>query len=119
MLFRIAADLVAVAHFLFVLFVVFGGILVLRNPRLAFIHLPVAAWGALIEFGGWVCPLTPLENWLRRRGGEAGYPGGFVDHYILPVLYPGELTRGLQIILGILVLAINGFIYWKVAQRLR
>ena len=119
MLFRIAADFVAVAHFLFVLFVVFGGILVLRNPRLAFFHLPVAAWGALIEFAGWVCPLTPLENWLRRRGGEAGYPGGFVDHYILPLLYPGELTRGIQIILGIFVLAINGFIYWKVAQRLR
>ncbi|HVR44182.1 MAG TPA: DUF2784 domain-containing protein [Thermoanaerobaculia bacterium] len=119
MLYRILADLVATLHFLFVLFVIFGGLLVLRHPRLAVIHLPTAVWGAAIEFANWVCPLTPLENALRRRGGEQGYAGGFVEHYLLPILYPAGLTRGVQIFLGVAVIAINAFIYWKVAQRLR
>jgi uncharacterized membrane protein YhhN len=94
MLYRWLADLVVVLHFGFVLFVVGGGLLALRWPRLARVHLPTAVWGVLIEFGGWLCPLTPLENWLRRRSGGAGYAGGFVEHYVLPVLYPSGLTRG-------------------------
>lgn len=118
MIYRLAADLVVVIHFLFVLFVVFGGALVLSRPRIALIHLPVALYGALIEFGSWICPLTPLENWLRRRGGEAGYAGGFVEHYILPILYPGGLTRGVEIALGLAVLVINGFFYWRLWSRL-
>lgn len=118
MIYRLAADLVVVIHFLFVLFVVFGGALVLSRPRIALIHLPIALYGALIEFGSWICPLTPLENWLRRRGGEAGYPGGFVEHYILPILYPGGLTRGVEIALGLAVLLINGFFYWRLWSRL-
>lgn len=118
MIYRLAADLVVVIHFLFVLFVVFGGVLVLSRPRIAMIHLPVALYGALIEFGSWICPLTPLENWLRRKGGEAGYPGGFVEHYLLPILYPGGLTRGVEIALGLAVLVINGFFYWRLWNRI-
>jgi uncharacterized membrane protein YGL010W len=118
MIYRIAADLVVVIHFLFVLFVVFGGALVLSRPRIALIHLPIALYGALIEFGSWICPLTPLENWLRKRGGEAGYVGGFVEHYILPILYPGTLTRGVEISLGLAVLVINAFFYWRLWHRL-
>jgi hypothetical protein len=111
MVYRLLADLVVLVHFAFVVFVVAGALLVLRWRRLAWIHVPVAAWGALIEFGGWICPLTPLENWLRQQGGAAGYGGGFVEHYIIPVLYPGHLTRGIQIALGMAVLVLNGGIY--------
>jgi hypothetical protein len=91
--YRLLADLVVVVHLGFVAFVVAGGLLVLRWPRLAWAHLPCAVWGALIEFAGWVCPLTPLENDLRRLGGEAGYEGGFVERYLTSVLYPHGLTR--------------------------
>jgi hypothetical protein len=113
------ADLVVVLHFCFVLFVLFGGVLALRWPRVAWIHLPAAAWGALIEFAGWVCPLTPLENWLRRQGGIAGYEGGFVEHYVLPVLYPGALTRNIQLVLGVIVLLLNILVYRHVLRRRR
>jgi hypothetical protein len=104
-------DLVVVFHFLFVLFVVFGGLLVLRWPRVAYLHLPVAVYGALIELIGWICPLTPLENRLRESAGLSGYRGGFVEHYILPVLYPSGLTRGVQLVLGVAVITLNLLIY--------
>ena len=91
------ADLVVVVHFLFVLFVVLGGLLVLRWPRVAYFHVPAAVWGAAIELGGWICPLTPLENSLRQQAGGTGYSGGFIEHYILPVLYPSALTRDIQL----------------------
>ncbi len=94
-------------HFAFVAFVVLGGLLALRWPRAAWVHLPAAAWGAWIEFAGWICPLTPLEVRLRRLGGEAGYAGGFVEHYILPVLYRGGLTRGVEIGLGGVVVVLK------------
>jgi Protein of Unknown function (DUF2784) len=113
------ADLVVVLHFLFVLFVVFGGLLVLRWPRVAYVHLPVAAYGALIELVGWVCPLTPLEKRLRERAGLEGYQGGFVEHYILPVLYPSGLSRGVQLVLGALVIGINVAIYGVIVSRRR
>ncbi|HEY0787117.1 MAG TPA: DUF2784 domain-containing protein [Thermoanaerobaculia bacterium] len=119
MLYRIAADLVALVHFFFILFVIFGGILVVRNPRFGWFHLPIAIWGTLIEFTSWSCPLTPLENELRRRGGDAGYSGGFIDHYIMPVIYPPGLTRGAQLAIGCAVLLVNGLVYWKVIQRVR
>jgi Protein of Unknown function (DUF2784) len=105
------ADLVVVIHFSFVLFVILGGLLVLRWPRLAYVHLPAAAWGVLIEFAGWVCPLTPLEQSLRLKAGEPGYSGSFVEHYILPVLYPSGLTRTIQLALGGLVIVINLCVY--------
>ena len=119
MIYRVLADVVLVLHLCFVLFVVLGGLLALRWPRLAWVHVPVALYGALIEFAGFVCPLTPLENYLRRRGGEAGYAGGFIDHYIMATLYPQGLTRKAQLILGVAVLAINAAIYavWWLRRR--
>lgn len=120
MLFRILADIVVLLHLAFVAFVVLGGLLALRNLRWAWVHIPVAVYGALIELVGWVCPLTPLEIRLRAMGGEAGYSGGFVEHYILPILYPADLTRGLQIVLGVLVVAVNLLVYsWAVWRRRR
>ena len=117
MFYRFLADFVVVLHFAFVLFAILGGILVLRWRRGAFLHLPAALWAALIEFGGWICPLTPLEKWLRMKGGELAYKTGFVEHYILPLLYPSALTRQLQIILGFIVLGVNLIIYGWVLYR--
>lgn len=106
-------------HFAFVAFVVLGGLPALRWPRFAWIHVPAALWGIVIEWAGWICPLTPLENRLRRLGGEAGYAGGFVEHYVLPVLYPRGLTREVQLILGALVLLLNVAVYLAVIRRHR
>ena len=111
------ADLVVGVHVLFVAFVALGGLLVLRWPRVAWLHLPAAVWGALIEFTGGVCPLTPLEQALRRRAGEGGYRGDFVEHYLLPALYPHGLTRRAQLVLGLLVIAANLTIYALVLRR--
>lgn len=105
------ADLVVIAHGLFIVFVVAGGLLVLRWPRVAWVHLPAAVWGVLIEWLGWICPLTPLENMLRRAAGQAGYSGGFVERYLLPLIYPAGLTPALQLWLGLLVLGVNVAIY--------
>jgi hypothetical protein len=99
-----------------VLFVVLGGLLVLRWPRVAYLHIPAAIWGAAIEFAGWICPLTPLENWLRRQAGSAGYSGSFIEHYILPILYPSTLSRDIQLLLGFLVIAVNFTIYYFVLR---
>ena len=111
MFYRFLADLVVVLHLGFVLFVVLGGLLALRWPRAAWFHLPAALWGAGIEFAQGICPLTPLENHFRDLGGEAGYAGGFVEHYLLPVLYPAALTRELQWTLGIGLVAFNLAVY--------
>lgn len=113
MVYRIAADVLVVLHALFVLFVVLGGLLVLRWPRVAWLHLPAAVWGALIEFTGCICPLTPLEKSLRRVGGETGYAGGFINHYLVPLLYPSGLDRSWQIFLGCLVVMLNLAIYGR------
>jgi Protein of Unknown function (DUF2784) len=118
-LYRLLADAVVVLHFAFVLFVVLGGLFALRWPRAAWIHLPAAVWGAGIEFVGGICPLTPLEIRLRRLGGEAGYTGGFVEHYILPVLYPEALNREIQYVLGGIVIGLNVLIYAIVLRRWR
>ncbi len=119
MIYRALADLVLVVHLTFVLFVVLGGLLVLRWPRAAWLHIPAAIWGVLIEYTGWICPLTPLENSLRARGGEAGYSGGFIEHYIQPVLYPAVLTRSTQVVLGSLALVLNLTAYGIVVSRMR
>lgn len=122
MWYRALADVVLLAHFAFVLFVVFGGLLALRWPRVAWVHVPLAIYGAVIEFVGFVCPLTPLEVSLRQRGGEAGYAGGFIEHYITATIYPAGLTRQVQIILGVAVVAINLLVYtvwWTRHSRLR
>ena len=117
MVFRWLADAVALFHAAFVLFVVLGGLLVLRWRRVAWLHVPAAIWGVLIEYGGWICPLTPLENALRERAGQAGYSGGFVEHYVLRALYPAGLTREVQWVLGGLVLLINGLVYGSILIR--
>ncbi len=121
MQYRLIADLLVLLHFAFLVFVVVGVVVVLRRPRLAWLHVPCALWGALIEFAGWICPLTPLENHFRRLGGEAGYPGGFIEHYLLPVLYPAGLTRPVQVALGALVLVLNiggyAFVWRRHASR--
>jgi hypothetical protein len=115
--YRLLADLVLVAHAAFVAFVVLGGLAVLRWPRVAWVHLPVVLWGAGIEFMGGLCPLTPLENHWRRLAGEQGYGGGFVEHYLLAALYPEGLTRGVQLALGILVIAVNAALYALIWSR--
>ena len=119
MIYRALADLILALHLVFVLFVVLGGLLVLRWPRTAWLHIPAAVWGVLIEYTGWICPLTPLENSFRTRGGEAGYSGGFIEHYIQPVLYPAGLTRGTQIVLGSFVLLLNLSAYGILLARAR
>jgi Protein of Unknown function (DUF2784) len=119
MSYRLMADIVVVIHFAFTIFVLLGGILTIWWRKVIWLHIPAAVWGALIEFAGWICPLTPLENRLRAKGGEAGYPGGFVEEYVLPVIYPAGLTRETQIILGIFVITVNLVIYWKVFFKYR
>jgi Protein of Unknown function (DUF2784) len=117
MIYGLLADVVLVAHLGFVLFVVLGGLLVLRHPRIAWLHLPAAVWGVLIEFAGWICPLTPLENALRRAGGGAGYSGGFIAHYVTELIYPAGLTRGVQVGLGVFALLVNVGIYGALIAR--
>jgi hypothetical protein len=111
MFFRFAADLLVMVHFGFILYVLFGGLSVFRDARWALLHLPAAAWGAVIELKGWVCPLTPIENRLRVLGGQAAYSGDFIDHYLLPVIYPAGLDREVQYLLAMIVLAGNLMIY--------
>lgn len=119
MYYRALADALVLVHAAFVLFVVAGGLLVIKWPRAAWLHVPCAAWGVLIEFAGWVCPLTPLENSLRHRAGEAGYTGGFVEHYVLHALYPAGLTPAIRWTLGTLVLVINVAAYACLILRRR
>ncbi len=118
-MYRVLANFVVVVHVAFILFAVLGALLVLRWKRCAWIHVPVVLWAALIAFAGGVCPLTPLENWLRERGGAAGYSSSFIEHYILPVLYPIALTRRLQVAAGLFVLAVNLGLYGWVLRRTR
>jgi hypothetical protein len=118
MLYRAGAELVVLIHGLFVLFVVLGSLLALRWPRIAWIHVPAAAWGAVIEFADWSCPLTPLEQWLRRLGGERGYSEGFLEHHVASLVYPAGLTRTTQIALGLGVVIVNLLVYgWAVRRR--
>jgi hypothetical protein len=119
MLYQALADTVLLAHFGFVLFVALGGLAVLRWPRVAWVHLPAVAWGVLVEWAGWICPLTPLENALREAGGRAGYAGGFIDHYVGLAVYPALLTRAIQIVLGSLLLLANVLLYWWAVVRSR
>ena len=118
-MYSLVADAVLILHFAFVLFVVLGGVFVLRWPRVAWAHVPTAIWGAAIEFGGWICPLTPLENTLRDAAGEATYRGDFVARYLMPVIYPEGLTRETQVVLGAVVLMLNAAIYTIAVRRRR
>jgi Protein of Unknown function (DUF2784) len=115
--YRLWADMVVVLHAGFVLFVVLGGIATLRWPRLAWVHLPAAVWGFVIELGGWICPLTDLENHFRRLGGESGYNVTFIEQYLEPILYPLGLTRRTQLLFGLSALFINLVIYVRLWRR--
>ena len=120
MIWRALADLVLLIHFAFIVFVIVGGFFASRWRRLPWVHLPAVAWAVVLEFSGWICPLTPLENSLRRASGEAGYAGGFLEHYLVQVVYPEGLTPEIQIYIGLGVLLINGMAYsilWKGRTR--
>ena len=116
---RLLADAVVLLHLLFIAFALAGGALVLWRPRIAWLHLPAVAWAAYVEFTRTICPLTPLENALRRRAGDAGYAGGFVEHYLLPVLYPAGLTPQIQSWIALGLLGLNVAIYWVALARWR
>ena len=116
---RLAADAVVAVHFAFIVFVVAGGVLVLWRRGWALVHLPAVAWGAWTEFTGTICPLTPWEQALRRQAGTAGYAGGFVEHYLVPLIYPAALTPGIQVALGAFVLIVNAVLYAFVWRRWR
>jgi hypothetical protein len=113
------ADLVVLVHLAFIVFVVAGGLAVLWRRRMAWLHLPAAAWGVFIEVSGGICPLTPLEQDLRDRAGQAGYEGGFVEHYVVALIYPEALTRELQFVLAGLVVVVNVAVYAYVLTRLK
>lgn len=113
MIYRALADFVLLLHMAFVLFAALGGVLAFKWRRVTWFHIPAALWATLIELIGWECPLTPLENWLRRKGGEAGYQTGFIERYLLPLIYPAPFPRTLHVVLGLLVLGVNLAIYWS------
>ncbi|WP_031438231.1 DUF2784 domain-containing protein [Methylobacter tundripaludum] len=117
MIYRFLADSVLVLHLLFIGFVIFGGLLARRSPWIALAHIPAACWGAFIELTGGLCPLTVMEVGLRRIAGDAGYSGSFVEHYLLPVIYPAGLTRDIQFGLAGLVVLINVVIYGRLVYR--
>jgi hypothetical protein len=116
--YRLLANAVVGFHGLFIVFVVSGGVLALHRHWIAAIHIPCAAWGILIEYRGWICPLTPLENSLRARAGQEGYSGGFIEHYLVPAIYPSGLTPRIQYVLGTAVLVVNVLVYAVLIRRL-
>ena len=116
---RLAADALVALHAAFVLFACLGGLLAWRRPGWAFVHLPAALWAAWVELTATICPLTPLENALRRRAGEAGYPGGFVEHYVVALIYPDALTPAIQQALAAAVTIVNVAVYAWVRSRRR
>jgi hypothetical protein len=120
MFYRVSADLVVILHLSFVLFVLLGGLLTLKWRKAVWLHLPAVAWGAFVEFSGWICPLTPLENWLGAQAGEATYAGDFLVRYLSSILYPEALTRDLQVVFGTVVIVLNLSIYgwlWRTRWR--
>jgi hypothetical protein len=119
MFYRIAADLVLVAHFAFIILVVAGALVAFRFSWFAWIHIPAASWGAFVELTGRICPLTTLENFLRVHAGQEGYANSFVEQYIFPVIYPAGLTRQVQLLLAGLVVAVNVIIYAMILLRKR
>jgi hypothetical protein len=119
MFYWLSVNVIVLTHLGFILFVIFGGLLLLKNRKWAWVHLPAVIWGSIVELSGWICPLTPLENRLREKGGYEIYREAFIEHYIMPIIYPAGYTRGFQILLGILVIIINIVLYTWVFQRSR
>ena len=119
MFYRILTDSIVAIHLLFIVFVIFGSFLVLYKRWFVWIHIPAAIWGSAVELFGWYCPLTPLENWLRSGGNRMTYESGFIEHYLIPIIYPENLTRNVQIVLGLSVLVINVVVYFIVLSRIK
>jgi hypothetical protein len=119
MIYVLLANLVVLLHFTFILFVVGGSLLLLQSRWWAVLHVPAFAWGTLIELKGWICPLTPLENALRARAGQAGYTGGFIEHYITRLIYPAGLTPRIQVAIGVFVFTLNVLLYWWILRRVK
>ena len=117
MLYKLLADLVLILHLFFIVFVLLGGLLFLWRRFIVWLHIPAVIWAVVLELLGLICPLTPLENSLRKAGGDAGYSGGFIEHYLIPLIYPSSLTRELQIILGAIAISLNIAIYGFVLYR--
>lgn len=118
MVYRLAADLVLILHLLFILFVLFGGLLALHRTRWIWLHLPAMVWGVWVEWTNVICPLTPLENYYRQQAYDQEYSGGFIEHYLVPLIYPGQLTDLLQYFLGALVLFVNLTIYLYLFRKM-
>ena len=118
MLYRLLADAVVIVHALFIVFIVCGGFLAWRWRWVALMHVPAAIWGVLLEYRGWICPLTPLENSLRVKAGQSDYSGGFIEHYMIPAIYPSGLTPRVQTMLGTFVLVVNLVAYTAFLRRL-
>ena len=117
MFWRMAADALVVIHLGFILFVMLGGLLLLRWPSLIWLHVPAVAWGVIVECLHLGCPLTPWENQLRRMAGQAGYEGGFIEHYLIPLIYPAGLTPAIQLWLGAIVVLVNAAVYaWLIGR---
>jgi hypothetical protein len=119
MLYQVLADLVVLTHLAFILFALFGGLVALRWHWVPWAHLPAACWGAAVELFGWLCPLTPLENSLRRASGSAEYSGGFIERHLMPMIYPAEFTREFQLFLGCVLVVFNVAVYLAVWRGLR
>jgi hypothetical protein len=119
MLYRLLADLTLLAHLAFILLALFGGVLAVRYPLLLWIHLPALCWGVAVQWADWTCPLTPAENYFRRLGGEAGYTGGAVEHFITKILYPEYLPLELRYLLGLILIAVNITVYAVVLVSIR
>jgi hypothetical protein len=115
----VLADAVLLLHLAFIVFVMLGGLLVWRWQRLAWLHLPAVLWGIYVEASGRICPLTPLENSLRESGGQSGYSGGFIDHYVTALIYPDGLSRTIQMALAVLVITVNAIVYWRLSRQQR
>jgi len=111
MVYKLLADLLLLVHLAFIIFVIFGGFLAIKNVKWAWLHVPKAVWGGLDEFAGWICPLTHLENWLQIKGGRSGYHGDFIANYIIPIVYPANLTRQIQLVLAAVVIIFNVLVY--------
>jgi len=117
MVYKLLADLLLLVHLAFIIFVIFGGFLAIKNVKWAWLHAPAAVWAGLVEFAGWICPLTPLENWLYFRAGASTYQDSFIAHYLFPLIYPTELTRKVQFLIGTGVALISLFIYSLVLYK--
>ena len=119
MFYELVADGIVMLHMLFILFVVSGGFLALRWLKIVYLHIPAVVWGVYIEFSGAICPLTPLENWFRLKSGQIAYEGDFIERYIIPIIYPANLTRELQVTLGVCALLVNLLAYGLLISQRR